>query len=90
MYRFRSVIVVSCLDLYVFLGYYLPIQLPLKLSNEYDDRLLDHFHHVYIFTDYEMCNYSLKMCKFSCSSVHGENVLTLYNQELIIFGEESV
>ena len=30
------------------------------------------------------------MCKFSCSSVQGENVLTLYNQELLIFGEESV
>ena len=39
MYRFELVMVISCLDLYVFLGCYLPMQLPLKLlSNACDDR----------------------------------------------------
>ena len=46
MYCFKPSRMVWCLDLCVFWGCNLPIQLILKSSDTYLDRLVDHFHHV--------------------------------------------
>ena len=56
MWWFKSAIVILCLDLhiYVFLGYYLAIQLQLKLlSIKCDDRLLDDFYYGYFMLEQE-------------------------------------
>ena len=56
IYRFKSARMVSCWDIYVFLGYNIPIQLLLKLLSRH--MKIDYsFHHVPIhITNYKICN----------------------------------
>ena len=56
----------------MFLGCDLPIQLLLKsLSNAYDDRLVDGFHHVPIHVmNYELCNILFNLATNTAASLY--------------------